>query len=82
MTKDQKTSRGNLKKNHTTRVGKNFYKNMKEIRDTRLELKKDKVKIPIRVITNLIVKHNYWPKIKEEIISLTDVDREDGGEDE
>lgn len=68
--KDQTTSRGNLKKNHTTRVGQNFHKHMKEISNMRIEIKKDKAKIPIRVLTNLIIKHDYWPQMKADIINL------------
>lgn len=70
MKKDQKTSRGNLKKNHTTRVGENFHDHMKNMREMRLKIKKDKVKIPIRVLTDLIVKHNHWPQMKADIINL------------
>lgn len=58
------------KEDHTTRVGKEFIKEIEEVRKERLELKIDTKKKSTRRLTNLLVKHKLWPKIKAEMIQV------------
>lgn len=63
--------------NHTSRIGKEFNKQLDEIKMGRIYNKLDKTQKSTRVLTDLIVKHNSWGKIKDEIINY-----ELGGEHE
>lgn len=57
--------------NITTRVDPKFKQEMREIKEDRLINGNDKKKMSDREITGLIPKHNFWRKIKEDIINLT-----------
>lgn len=55
---------------HPTRVGLNFINEINEIQKQRLDLGVDKKKKSVRRLTNLLVRHKLWPKIKEEMIEV------------
>lgn len=57
-------------KNHTARIGEKFSQEIDDIKSERLKLKKDKKKKSTRRLTNLLVRHNLWPKIKKEMIEI------------
>lgn len=52
------------------RVGHRFDKEIEEIRIARIDNKKSKEKISMAKISNLIVRHNKFKEIKEDIIKL------------
>lgn len=56
--------------NVTTRVGERFNKEVEEIKKKRIELGIDKKKKSTRFLSDLIVRHLLWKKIKEEIIKF------------
>lgn len=56
--------------NHTVRVGDNFHNEMEEIKESRIEKGIDKKKKSTRVLSNLLVRHKLWNKIKEEMIEV------------
>ncbi len=58
------------KKNITARMGEDFSKELEEIKDERLNRKIDKKRKSTRRLTNLIVKHRDWKKIKEDTIEV------------
>ena len=54
--------------NYTVRVGDNFKKEIQKIKEERIKLRIDKKKKSIRVLSNLLVRHKLWSKIKEDMI--------------
>ncbi len=56
--------------NVTARIGENFSKEIEEIKDERLKRGIDKKRKSTRKLTNLIIKHNNWEKIKEDTILI------------
>lgn len=58
------------KKNVTQRIGEEFSKELEEIQEQRLDLRIDKKKKSFRRLTNLIVKHSDWKKIKKDTIEI------------
>ena len=54
--------------NYKVRVGDNFKKEIKKIKEKRINLGMDKKKKSIRVLSNLLVKHKLWSIIKEDMI--------------
>lgn len=57
-------------KKHTVRIGRHLKDELEKIRLERLNNGYDSARISMRVMTNLIVKHKYWPQIREEMIEL------------
>lgn len=57
-----------MKKNITSRIGEKFSEEIEEIKDKRLEEGIDKKRKSTRVLTNLIIKHRDWKKIKQDTI--------------
>lgn len=60
----------NDSKTCTARNGEDFAKEIEYIKNQRLELHIDKKRKSTRILTNLIIKHNFWPTIKAELIKL------------
>jgi len=58
------------KENVTARIGNDFEKELDEIKRIRLEKGIDKKKKSTRKLTNLIVKHSDWTKIKKDTIEV------------
>ena len=56
--------------NVKARIGEDFSKEIEEIKKERLERKVDKKRKSTRKLTNLIVKHRDWKKIKEDTIKI------------
>lgn len=56
--------------NKTARIGESFSIELEKIKDARLERKVDKKRKSIKKLTNLIIKHKNWPKIKEDLIEV------------
>ena len=56
--------------NVTARIGEDFSKEIEDIKDKRLERKIDRKRKSTRKLTNLIVKHADWQKIKEDTIQI------------
>lgn len=54
--------------NVITRIGEEFSKELEEIKKIRIEEGIDKKKKSLRALTNLIITHEGWAKIKEDII--------------
>lgn len=52
------------------RIGKYFNKEIEEIKEERLKLGMDKKKKSTRLLTNLIIKHQNWGKIKQDTINI------------
>lgn len=52
----------------TARIGEAFNKEIQEIKEARLKSGIDKKKKSTRRLTNLLIKHKHWPKIKGEAI--------------
>lgn len=67
------------KKEKIIRVGTNFADQINEIRNERLKRNIDKKKISDRKITGLIPKHNFWGKIKEDLINFKFPDKNKKG---
>ena len=55
-------------KNHLTRVGEDFARNVQKINEKRIEL--GSKKLSIRLLTNILIKHKSWPIIVEDLINL------------
>lgn len=49
--------------------GGNFNKEINDIKEARVEEGIDKKKTSTRILSNLLVRHKYWPKIKLEMIA-------------
>ena len=56
--------------NHTARIGKDFSSELNDVIEERLKLGVDDKKKSIRRLTNLLVRHKLWPKIKKEMIEV------------
>lgn len=54
----------------TARIGKDFNEELLNIIDERKIKGLDKTKKSIRFLTNLLVKHDLWKKIKKDIINF------------
>ena len=65
MPKKQKNS-----KSHLTRIGEDFSKEIEDIKKKRLEFGIDKKRKSTRRLTNLIIKHDDWKKIKGDTILI------------
>lgn len=52
----------------TTRIGKRFHKEIEFVKDERLAKRKSKDRVSSEKLTNLIVRHKFWPTIKEDLI--------------
>lgn len=57
-------------KNVTSRIGKEFNDELEDIKEERLKRKIDKKRKSTRRLTNLIIKHRDWKKIKEDTIEI------------
>lgn len=57
-------------KNITSRIGSHFSKEIEEIKDIRLKKGIDKKRKSTRKLTNLIVRHRAWERIKEDTIEV------------
>ena len=64
----------NLRKNNLhgklVRVGEEFNKEIEFIKNKRLELGIDKVKKSTKILTNILIEHDIWNRMKEDIINL------------
>lgn len=56
--------------NKTARIGEDFSNELEEVKEKRLEKKIDKKRKSTKKLTNLIIKHKYWSKIKEDLIKI------------
>lgn len=59
-----------MKNNITSRIGEAFSKELEEIKEKRLESGIDKKRKSTRRLTNTIVKHRDWKKIKQDTIEV------------
>jgi len=57
-------------KNKTARIGENFSKELEEIKDERLNRGIDTKRKSTRRLTDLIIKHTGFKKIKEDTIEI------------
>lgn len=57
-------------KNITARIGEDFSKELEEIKDERISQGIDKKRKSTRRLTNLIVKHRDFKKIREDTIKI------------
>jgi len=57
-------------KNVTARIGEDFSKELEEIKKERVDRGVDKKKKSTRKLTNLMVKHEHFQKIKEDTIEI------------
>jgi len=57
-------------KNVTARIGKDFSKELEDIKKERVDRGIDKKKKSTRRLTNLMVKHKHFQKIKEDTIEI------------
>jgi len=57
-----------ISNNHTARLGDIFNKEIEEIKKERKEKGLDKTQRSTRQLTNLIIKHDLWKKIKKDMI--------------
>ena len=53
------------KANITARIGKEFEREIEEIKLLRLKKGVDKKRTSTKILTNLLTKHDHWPEIKE-----------------
>lgn len=56
--------------NSIVRVGIEFEKELEEIKDARIESGLDKKRKSTRKLTNLIIKHNSWPDVRDDLIEI------------
>ena len=56
--------------NVTARIGEHFSKEIEDIKEQRLERGIDKNRKSTRKLTNLLIKHRDWKKIKEDTINI------------
>lgn len=63
-------------KNITARIGEDFSEELENIKDKRLELNIDKKRKSTRRLTNQIIKHSSWKKIKDDTIKLEKLEDE------
>lgn len=62
--------KNNKSGNVTARIGMEFDKELSEIKDERLELGIDKKRKSTRRLTDLIPLHKNWKKIKEDMVNI------------
>ena len=62
--------------NHTVRIGDKFHKEIEEIQKSRMDSGLDKKKRSFRILSNLLVRHKLWSKIKQEMkeVDLNDIE--------
>lgn len=60
----------NNSKNKLQRIGEDFNDEIEEIKNIRLENGMDKKRKSTRRLTNLIIKHQGWEKIKQDTIDI------------
>ena len=58
------------KETTTARIGEDFSKELEFVKDQRIKTKIDKKRKSTKRLTNLIVKHKFWKKIKEDLIEV------------
>lgn len=56
--------------NKTARVGDDFNREIEEIKKARVDSGLDKKKKSTKILTNLIIKHRDWTKIKKDTIKI------------
>ncbi len=56
--------------NKTARIGEDFNREIEEVKKERIDLGIDKKKKSTKTLTNLIIKHKGWAKIKKDTIEL------------
>ena len=57
-------------KSKTTRIGEDFNREIEKIKKARIDLGLDKKKKSTRTLTNLLIKHDSWAKIKQDTIEI------------
>lgn len=74
---------GRIKKNggKISRIGEKFHKAIEKIRDMKIENKtsKSRDRISTEKITNLIIRHKYWPEISKNIVDAPEEEVEKYG---
>ena len=58
------------KKQEIQRIGKNFIRELNDVNKKRIEHGFDNKKLSIRLITEIIIRHNLWLQIKNDLIRL------------
>jgi len=66
MIEENKSKIQENSKNHTTRVGFDFNKEIEKMNEKRKEL--GKKSISMNVLTNLLIKHSSWSEIYKDLI--------------
>lgn len=56
--------------NKTARIGEDFNREIEEIKKERVNLGIDKKKKSTKTLTNLIIKHKGWNKIRKDTIEI------------
>lgn len=56
--------------NKTARIGEDFNREIEDIKKARIELGIDKKKKSTKTLTNLLIKHKNWDKIRKDTIEL------------
>ena len=56
--------------NHTARIGEDFNEEITEIKEERLKNGRDKKMRSTAKLTNWLVRHDYWKKMKEDLMRL------------
>lgn len=59
-------------KENTSRIDQRLKKECDKIMERRIKNKNDRKKKSIRFITEMIVRHDLWPQIKEDIINYNE----------
>lgn len=68
--KDWKQVKEDIIENKTIRVDPTFQSEIEDIKKKRVENKMDRKRVSNRTITSLIPKHNFWKRMKEDIINF------------
>jgi hypothetical protein len=58
-----------LKMAKIQRIGENFNNELEKIKDKRLSMGIDKFRASTRKLTDLIIKHNLWIEIREDLLN-------------
>ncbi len=61
-------------KNHTARIGESFCRELGLIQKARIESGVDKTKRSFRQLTDLLVRHDVWDRIKRDMINFSAVE--------
>ena len=56
--------------NKTARIGEDFNREIEEIKKERVDSGIDKKKKSTKILTNLLIKHKGWAKIRKDTIEL------------